>query len=148
MTSASLRFDERQIRLILKSLPEGVSSRKLELLPKILKEWSDNDLKRSRFRVDPRVAKGRAMRIKAIAKHAGELSRALDEFVDYAGAEFLDFPGDSWLVFELAKRISPMGFQDEVSSQRQRLQDQRNLLRELESVAADLAGSFRRSADQ
>jgi hypothetical protein len=149
MTGASVRFDEHQIRLIIKALPEGISARKLELLPGILNEWSGNYLKWSLYRVNPTVAKGRAKRMEAIAKHAGELSRALDEFVDYAGGdEFLDFPGDSWLVFELAKRISPMGFQDEVSGQRQKLEDQRKFLHELESVATDLAGIFKRSMDQ
>jgi hypothetical protein len=147
MTGAPLRFDERQIQLILKALPEGISARKLELLPGILNEWSGNYLKWSLYRVDPTVAKGRAKRMEAIAKHARELSRALDEFVDYAG-EFLDFPGDSWLVFELAKRISPMGFQDEVSGQRQKLKDQREFLGELEAIASDLAGTFKRTIDQ
>jgi hypothetical protein len=148
MTGTSLKFGEREIRLILKALPEGISSRKLELLPKILKEWSDNDLKWSLFHVDPTIAKERAKRMEAIAKHAGELSRALDEFVDYAGREFLGVPGDNWLVFKFAKRISPMGFQDEVSGQRQKLKDQREFLGELESVATELAGVFKRIAAQ
>ena len=85
MTGASVRFDEHQIQLIIKALPDGVSSRKRELLPKILNEWSGHYLKYSLYRVDPTVAKGRAKRAEAIARHAGELSRALDEFVDYAG---------------------------------------------------------------
>ena len=149
MTGASVRFDEHQIQLIIKSLPDGISSRKRELLPKILNEWSGNDLKFSLYRVDPTVAKGRAKRAEAIARHASELLRALDEFVDYAGGDqFLVFPGDSWLVFELAKRISPMGFQDEVSGQRQKLKDQREFLGELEAIASDLAGSFKRTIDQ
>jgi hypothetical protein len=149
MTVASLRFDEHQIRLILKSLPDGVSSRKRELLPKILNEWSGHYLKFSLYREDPTVSKGRARRAEAIARHAGELSRALDEFVDYAGGRgFMDFPGDSWLVFELAKRISPMGFQDEVSGQRQKLKDQREFLGELEAIATELAVTFKRTIDQ
>jgi hypothetical protein len=149
MKSASVRFDEHQIRLIIKALPGGISARKLKLLPSILNEWSGEYLKWSLYRVDPIVAKGRAKRMEAIAKHAGELSRALDEFVEYAGGdEFLDFPGDSWLVFELAKRISAMGFQDEVSGQRQKLKDQRKFLGELEAIASDLAGSFKRMIDQ
>jgi hypothetical protein len=149
MTGASSRFEEHQIRLILISLPDGVSSRKRDLLPKILNEWSGNYLKWSLYRVEPIVAKGRAIRAEAIAKHARELSRALDEFVDYAGGDqFLEFSGDSWLVFGLAKRISSMGFQEEVSGQRQKLKDQREFLEEIESIASGLAGSFKRQADQ
>jgi hypothetical protein len=149
MTGASVRFNEHQIRLILKSLPDGVSSRKRDLLPKILNDWSGNYLKWSLYRVDPTVAKGRAIRANAIAKHARELSRALDEFVAYAdGDQFLQSSGDSWLVFELAKRISPMGFQEEVSGQRQKLKDQREFLEELEAIASGLGGTFKRLIDQ
>jgi hypothetical protein len=147
MTGSSVKFDRHQIRLILKSLPDGVNSRKRELLPKILKEWSGDDLKWVLYRVTPTVAKARAMRMKAIAKHAGELSRALDEFVVYAaGDKYFVYPDG--LAFELAKRISPMGYQDEVVGQRQKLKDQREFLRELEAVASDLAGIFKRTIDQ
>jgi hypothetical protein len=148
MTGASSRFDEHQIRLILNSLPDGVSSRKRDLLPKILNEWSGNYLKWSLYRVDPIVAEGRAIRAKAIAKHARELSRALDEFVDYASGDQFLVSGDSWLVLELAKRISSMGFQEEVTGQRQKLKDQREFLEEIEAIASDLAGFFKRQVDQ
>src|SRR3954453_4618570 len=111
MTTASLRFDNRQIQLIIKSLPGGVDPRKKQLLPKILKEWADNDLNWSLHRVHPTVVKERAKRMKAIAKHARDLSGALNEFEDYAD--------DSWLPYELSKRIYFMGSQDEVSGQRQ-----------------------------
>jgi hypothetical protein len=140
MKDASLRFGDRQIRLILEALPEGISGKKLELLPKILNEWFDNDLKRSLFREDPAVAKGRVKPVQRIAKHAAGLLAALDEFDLYKG--------ESWLVYELSKRISPMGFQDEASGQKQKLEDQRKLLREVELVANDLAGRFKRSVDQ
>jgi hypothetical protein len=149
MTDASLKFSDRDIRAIISALPDGINARKLELLPGILDEWTSNYLKFSLYRVDPTVAEGRAKRAEAIARHARELSRALDEFVDYArGDEFLNLPGDSWLVFELAKRSSPMGFQDEVSSERQKLEDQRKFLGELEAIASDLARSFERQIDQ
>jgi hypothetical protein len=140
MTGTPSRFGEREIQLILKALPEGISSRKRESLPKILIEWSVNDLQTSLLRVDRAVATKRAKGMEAIAKHARELSGALDEFKDYAG--------DSWLLYELSKRISFMGFQDEVSGQRQKLEDQRKFLGDLESVASDLAGSFKRETNQ
>ena len=154
MTSVSLRFGERQIQLILKALPEGISSRKLELLPKILNEWSDYYLKLSLFRVDPTVAKERAKRMKAIAKYAGELLGALDEFEDHARDTwrapdgFGDYVSYTWLAYELSKRISFMGFQDEVSGQRQKLEDLRKFLGELASVASGQARSFKRQTDQ
>jgi hypothetical protein len=138
MTDASVRFDEHQIRLIIKALPDGISARRLQLLPSILSEWSGDFLRWSLHRVDPAVAKGRAKQLEAIAKHAGELSRALDEFSHE----------ESWLVFEFAKRISPMGFQDEVSGQRKMLKDRRKFLGDIEAIAVDLAGAFKRSIDQ
>jgi hypothetical protein len=77
---ATIEFTDRDLRLIVGSLPKDVDQRRLGLFPQILQEWGRTDLSRH-FRLEPEsleVRQARFKRLTAVQKHAAELWLAID----------------------------------------------------------------------
>ena len=71
-------FTDDEIELVLKSLPSGLSQRRQKLLPKILREWNQTEL-RSHLSLEPRaVTRKRIEKVQAVDEAASDLLRALD----------------------------------------------------------------------
>lgn len=71
-------FTDDDIELVLKSLPSGVSRRRQKLLPKILREWGQTEL-RSHLSLEPlAVTRKRRKKVQAVDEPASDLLRALD----------------------------------------------------------------------
>ena len=71
-------FTDDEIELVLKSLPSGVAPRQQKLLPRILREWNQTEL-RSHLSLEPRaVTRKRIEKVQAVEKPASDLLRALD----------------------------------------------------------------------
>jgi hypothetical protein len=71
-------FTDRDIELIIKSLPGGVDKRRLELLPKILREWAGTDLPLHLSILPIKTKKKRSTRLSSVDGCARRLSQALD----------------------------------------------------------------------
>ena len=71
-------FTDRDIQLILKSLPDGVDQRRLSLLPAILREWASTDLLVPLSMPSTKTGKERIKRLNAVKDCAIKLSHALD----------------------------------------------------------------------
>jgi 4'-phosphopantetheinyl transferase EntD len=70
-------FTDRDVGLIIKSLPDQVDSQRRELLPCILREWSCVDL-REHLRMRGGANSERRERVMAVEKCARNLLQALD----------------------------------------------------------------------
>jgi hypothetical protein len=70
-------FDDRVIRLIVASLPKRVGPRRLELLPRVLREWSGTELRARLSREPAAVIRERAKRVKTVGERANSLLQAL-----------------------------------------------------------------------
>jgi hypothetical protein len=75
---ATPRFSDRDVSLIDKSLPATVISRRRELLPQILRDWSSNDL-HSHMKFQRRPSLERREKMERIRDCAHALVQALDE---------------------------------------------------------------------
>jgi hypothetical protein len=75
-------FTDRDVSLIINSLPDAVDPQRLKLLPRVLREWSRNDLREHLSRESPAVTLKRARRVKAVGERARKLLRAMDALDD------------------------------------------------------------------
>jgi hypothetical protein len=74
-----IKFTERDIRLIVNSLPSGIDPRRIEILPLLLREWARVELRWHFARMPLPLLAQERMRLKKVAKRADALIRALDE---------------------------------------------------------------------
>jgi hypothetical protein len=76
-------FSDRDIALILKSLPDDLDARRLKLFPNILIEWAETDLKNYLDTLTTKQRNDRVKRMKAITSSATKLIKALDAIADH-----------------------------------------------------------------
>lgn len=83
-TSATApKFEDPDVKLIVASLPAGTDRQRLELLPKILREWSRTDLQEHLSREPRMIIRERNKRQKLVGKRAEELLQALHDLDDH-----------------------------------------------------------------
>jgi hypothetical protein len=80
--------DPDRAKSIADSLPEPICSRRRELLPQILREWSRTDLQRHLSMGSRMIIKERIERLELVRKCARELSQALDA-IDQTGRNMI-----------------------------------------------------------
>jgi hypothetical protein len=128
-------FDDRIIRLIVLSLPEGGDPRRKELLPQVLRDWAKNELQAHLSQEPYAVIKERRERVKSVGDRARGLLEAL-EAIDSedqweiamhmprkAGCHWPKMHGHPWW-----ERAETRGFV-------QRIKDEREFLTALASAA-------------
>lgn len=83
-----VKFSDREIKLIQRSLPNAIPARKLRLLPLILQAWGCSVLPEHLFDEPIAVARKRSKQLQSVAGLATELSSAL-QAVKSNGDQFL-----------------------------------------------------------
>jgi hypothetical protein len=121
-------FTARDVTLIASSLPEAADPRRRELLPQVLCDWSDNDL-REHVGTGKRVAPERRKRVAAIGTCARDLLRALDE------ADQIDRAGIAGEMVRSAGQDSLIAGWTEISELMQRLEEEVSFLNRLAEAA-------------
>src|SRR5262245_49548012 len=71
-------FDERAVEQIRASLPKGIDQRRLDLLPRVLNEWSRTDFREHLSRESRATVRERYDRLTKIGKCANDLRQALE----------------------------------------------------------------------
>jgi hypothetical protein len=79
---ASPVFTDRDVTLIASSLPDAVDPQRLKLLPRVLREWSRNELREYLSREPRAIILERAARVEAVGEHAQRLLEALGALDD------------------------------------------------------------------
>jgi hypothetical protein len=82
-------FSEATVRLIVKSLPDGVNAERLKLLPQVLREWSAHYLPYLLYRPDPKVVNEQAKCLEQIGKLTGDLLNKLNALDTANGTSLL-----------------------------------------------------------
>jgi hypothetical protein len=92
-------FTDRDVRLIIKYLPNEVSPQRLELLPLVLHEWSRNELREHLSRESAATIRKRIERMEAVEDRARGLLEALAALDDRDRAAIAGqmLPRDLWL---------------------------------------------------
>jgi hypothetical protein len=86
----SVRFTDRDVRLIIASLPGQINVRRREMLPKLLREWAARDLREHLSREATERIAQRLECVEAIAQHYADAAKLLDS-LDERGLDLLTF---------------------------------------------------------
>jgi hypothetical protein len=97
MTVTAPIFNECAVKQICASLPKGIDQRRLDLLPRVLNEWSGTLLREHLSRDTPATRRKRDARLTKVGKYATHLRQAL---------EAIDQRGKSWIAQETAERTA------------------------------------------
>jgi hypothetical protein len=125
--SGSVEFSDREVKLISRSLPDGVDQRRMDLLPEILREWGQTDL-REHLSGKPRaITRNRLGRLSRVAKCAAELLQALDGLNDRDRAH---------LALEIGSTEEATLWQVDFAEQEKRLDEARDFLTALAATGS------------
>jgi hypothetical protein len=128
-------FTDRDVGLIVKSLPNEVCPRRLELLPRVLCEWSRNELREHLSRESAAAVKKRAKRMKVLTDHAHGLLQELEALDDRDRAAIaIEMPragGDLWPKMRRHHRRET----SEMLGMIQRIKEERDFLTKLIAAA-------------
>jgi hypothetical protein len=94
MTVTAPIFNECAVKQICDSLPKGIDQRRLDLLPRVLNEWSGTLLREHLSRDTPATRRKRDARLTKVGKYATHLRQAL---------EAIDQRGKSWIAQEIGR---------------------------------------------
>ena len=75
MTVSAPKFNERAVKQIRASLPRGIDQRRLDLLPRVLNEWSRTDLREHLSRETRATSRERYAQLSKIAPRANDLQQ-------------------------------------------------------------------------
>jgi hypothetical protein len=131
----AVKFTERDVDLILKVLPAGIPPRKLQLLPRILRDWADNDLATNLDSETPGTRRARIKRLDALAHSALRLLDALD------AANRSD--DDFCVIREMAMAKQGRMTQQNRNQLQARLDEERAFLAELSSAAKAASATWK-----
>src|ERR1700719_529922 len=131
----AVKFTERDVDLILKVLPAGIPRRKLQLLPRILRDWADNDLATN---LDSETSGTRRARFKRLDALAHSASRLLDA-LDAANQSDDDF----CVIREMAMAKQGRLTQQNRNQLQARLDEERAFLAELSSAAKAASATWK-----
>jgi hypothetical protein len=136
----AIQFDQRRMDLIFKALPPDVDPRRRKLLPQILQDWADNELKRAKgIRPDKVFARERLKSFRRVIRHARALRESLADFDVSDNAAY-------WLAYG----SDHVGFpdQDLVNRIKRQLEGQVELLTYIDAVAQKVELVFKKACDQ
>jgi hypothetical protein len=125
-------FDERAVEQIRASLPKGIDQRRLDLLPRILNEWSRTDLREHLSRESRATVRERYDQLSKIGTRANDLRQAL---------EAIDQRGKSWIAQEIGREEGTPLFsvsRERVAEMKERLKEEDDFLRKLAAATARL----------
>ena len=125
-------FDERAVEQIRASLPKGIDQRRLDLLPRVLNEWSRTDLREHLSRESRATVRERYDQLSKIGTRANDLRQAL---------EAIDQRGKSWIAQEIGREEGTPLFsvsRERVAEMKERLKDEDDFLRKLATATARL----------
>jgi len=126
------QFDERAVEQIRASLPKGIDQRRLDLLPRVLNEWSRTDLREHLSRESRATVRERYDQLSKIGTRANDLRQAL---------EAIDQRGKSWIAQEIGREEGTPLFsvsRERVAEMKERLKDEDDFLRKLATATARL----------
>jgi len=115
------------MNLILKSLPVEIPLRKLQLLPRILRDWAANDLAEILDTENSETHRARIKRLHALAHCASGLLDALG-VINKSDDDF-------WVIHEMAKAKSGRLIPQNRNQLKKRLDEERAFLEELSSAS-------------
>jgi hypothetical protein len=121
-------FDERAVEQIRASLPKGIDQRRLDLLPRVLNEWSRADLREHLSRDTRAASRKRFAQLTNVGKCATHLRQAL---------EALDQRGWVWIAQEIGREEESPLFsmsREGLSKMKERLKQQDDLLKKIEAA--------------
>ena len=122
------QFDELAVERIRASLPKGIDQRRLNLLPRLLNEWSRTDLREHLSREARATVRGRYQQLSKIGSRAHDLREAL---------EAIDQPGMSWIAQEIGREEGSPLFsvtRETLSEMKLRLKQQDDFLKKIEAA--------------
>jgi hypothetical protein len=125
-------FDERAVEQIRASLPKGIDQRRLDLLPRVLNEWSRTDLREHLSRESRATVRERYDQLSKIGTRANDLRQAL---------EAIDQRGKSWIAQEIGREEGTPLFsvsRERVAEMKERLKDEDDFLRKLSAATVRL----------
>ena len=125
-TNQSIRpFTDDELDEIGKTLPDGVSSHRLALLPSILREWASTSLPDNASTEDRVTTNHRRKKLETVEKRARDLLKAI---------ESLDADGLFSIVRAVAATERPMVRQADLQEAKSQLAEARNFLNRLVSA--------------
>ena len=126
------QFDERAVEQIRASLPKGIDQRRLDLLPRVLNEWSRADLREHLSRDTRAASRKRFAQLTNVGKRATHLRQAF---------EALDQRGWVWIAQEIGREEESPLFsmsREGRSEMKERLKQQDDLLKKIEAAIPSL----------
>jgi hypothetical protein len=136
------QFDERAVEQIRASLPKGIDQRRLDLLPRVLNEWSRTDLREHFSRETRATSRKRYAQLPKVGNCATSLRQAL---------EALDPPGQAWIAQEIGREEGAPLFsvsRERVAEMKERLKDEDDFLRKLAAATQTLIEEDKRGRGQ
>jgi hypothetical protein len=132
MTVTAPIFDKCAVKKICASLTKGIDQRRLDLLPRILDEWSRTALP-EHLSLEPRATlRERYNKLTKIGKCANDLRQAL---------EAIDQPGKFWIADEIGRQEGILPFsvrRERLAEMEQRLRLEYDFLRKLAAATLTL----------
>jgi hypothetical protein len=128
MTVSAPKFNERAVKQIRASLPKGIDQRRLDLLPRILSEWSRTDLREHLSRDTPAASRKRFAQLTKVGKCATHLRQAF---------EALDQRGWVWIAQEIGREDGRPPFSvshERVAEMKERLKQEDEFLKKIEAA--------------
>jgi len=122
-------FTDREITLIVGSLPAGIPKRRLKLIPKILRDWCKEELPKDLFEESTKIKRARVKRLKAVDVYAKKLLEALDA-IDQKCEQLL-------IVREMVIAAESSLNPSEIARQENQLNKTRGTLKRLSSASAE-----------
>ena len=122
------QFDERAVEQIRASLPTSIDQRRLDLLPRVLNEWSRADLREHLSRDTRAASRKRFAQLTNVGKCATHLRQAF---------EALDQRGWVWIAQEIGREEESPLFsmsREGLSEMKERLKQQDDLLKKIEAA--------------
>src|SRR5262245_5324948 len=136
------RFDERAVERIRASLPKGIDQRRVDLLPRVLNEWSRTDLTEHLSRDTPAASRKRFAQLTNVGKYATHLRQAL---------EAIDQPGKSWIAYEIGREEGSPPFsvsRERHAEMKERLRQEDDFLRKFAAATLTLIEEDKRGRGQ
>ena len=120
-----VKFARPDVDLITQSLPLGIAEKRLQLLPKILQEWSSIELPRHLSLESLKIIRERRKKVEVFEKYARALLQAFDA---------LDDAGLRRIAYRIATNETPIVTQTEFTTAKQELDALHDFLTRLASV--------------
>ena len=142
MQAAAPYFDERAVEQIRASLPTGIDHWRLDLLQKVLNQWSFSDLSEHLAQESPATVHRRYDQLTKIGKCAKNLQEVL-------GA--IDQRGISWIALEITRENGSTlfsGSHEKFTEMTCRLKDEVDFLRKLAAATLTLSEEDKRGPGQ